>query len=663
MAVLEVASEPLLSEPGPNGAELFVTHDLVWREAATGANSRWEMLGPEVVRASAFPSVADPAFDLQAIADFNGDGKEDYLWRHATGPTSFWFMDGDRVLGMEGWAGVPGPPFRVVASADFNRDGHADIVWRDDSTGDHHVWLMNRTVATSAFVLPNPRDIGWAIRGAGDLDGDGDPDLVWQHTAGMASVWFMDGTKPVRAESFPLLTPDWMLSGVADIDTDGRADLVWRHLGDGTTPGTGATFVWYMNGATLEGFTKIATVAPRYELVGLRRRSLAPGMTAAASPDTPTYAQGVRQWAFVPGAKSRTYVLAADGVGTRFFTSFIAPTTGHDYEAMTVEELAKLIELRAFVSTRYQPLSVETSAQMLEDVEADTMAPGQALRLDEGFPMQETWRSCNAELLAVFHKVMATSRGVMRCKLAVKACTVAAGLSAPVAALCGATLGVGACAQAVARACALNQQAATLACCVGEDTVNWLSWPTCEVPGRFCSCASRNRNDHLEIRGFAFFEEYRCMPGKQYSVALVETVDAVTFGGPGSAGPSCATPRTFRKRSYVRTLPGDWDAPPSVELGYYDNAWQCDAGVGHRRGLIKGKSYGQPQQIEVELYSRARQYLSTVYNGEQASTTKNRIVCQGFDTYGSPFRSCAAELPPAETHDLGCATLCSAIEK
>ena len=37
---------------------------------------------------------AQAVYDFQDVADFNGDGKADVLWRHESGQTHVWLMDG-----------------------------------------------------------------------------------------------------------------------------------------------------------------------------------------------------------------------------------------------------------------------------------------------------------------------------------------------------------------------------------------------------------------------------------------------------------------------------------------------------------------------------------------------------------------------------------------
>jgi hypothetical protein len=56
---------------------------------------------------------------------------------------------------------------------------------------------MNGTTMTNpVYVTPDQvADTNWKIVGTADFNGDGNPDLLWQHqTQGLLGVWLMDGT-------------------------------------------------------------------------------------------------------------------------------------------------------------------------------------------------------------------------------------------------------------------------------------------------------------------------------------------------------------------------------------------------------------------------------------------------------------------------------------
>ena len=63
-------------------------------------------------------------------------------------------MDGGTITG-GGTPGNPGGTWAVKAVADFDGDGKADIVWRD-AAGTTYLWKMDGTAATAYLPIANP---------------------------------------------------------------------------------------------------------------------------------------------------------------------------------------------------------------------------------------------------------------------------------------------------------------------------------------------------------------------------------------------------------------------------------------------------------------------------------------------------------------------------
>ncbi|MBW4484209.1 MAG: VCBS repeat-containing protein [Tildeniella torsiva UHER 1998/13D] len=139
------------------------------------------------------------------------------------------------------------PPL-VPSSPDFDGNEVADIVWRNQAGGKVGLWLMigtnvsSNVVSSVDFISPEV-EAAWDIKAVGDLNSDGNPDLVWQHKfSNQAAVWLMDGINLLSGEVLDDVGPDWKVVEAGDFNNDGKDDLLWRHAISGENA------VWLMNG-------------------------------------------------------------------------------------------------------------------------------------------------------------------------------------------------------------------------------------------------------------------------------------------------------------------------------------------------------------------------------------------------------------------------------
>src|SRR5882724_8635937 len=220
----------------------------------------------------AITPVADPAWIVAGIGDFDGDGHSDILWRNTlTGENSIWLMNGSSVLSQSFIQSVPDNNWAVVKIGDFDGDGKADIVWRNTRSGQNCIWLMNGvTIASSAF-LPTLADPNWTIAGVGGFNGTLNAttgrvktDILWRNSAnGQNAIWVMDGTTVSSTAFMTSVSTAWTIAGVGDYNADGKADILWRNTSNGQNA------IWLMNGATISSSAFITTVSdPNWTMVG-----------------------------------------------------------------------------------------------------------------------------------------------------------------------------------------------------------------------------------------------------------------------------------------------------------------------------------------------------------------------------------------------------------
>jgi VCBS repeat protein len=197
-------------------------------------------------------TVQQSGFNAAALTDFDGDGTSDVLWQSKTTRSlGIWTLRGNSVTSIQ-WLDTlasSDPSWKLVGTGDLNGDGFADLVWQNTSDGRVAVWVMHGTMLlTFGVVNYIPVASQWHIRGVGDVNGDGRADLVWQHDTGLLAVWLMDGFNVTAGSmlSVPSVADtNWVIAGAGDVNGDGTADLVWQNKA------SGALGVWYLNGATV----------------------------------------------------------------------------------------------------------------------------------------------------------------------------------------------------------------------------------------------------------------------------------------------------------------------------------------------------------------------------------------------------------------------------
>ncbi len=157
------------------------------------------------------------------------------------------------------------PLWKVVGVADFNGDGHPDLLWQHQTLGAVAAWYLNGATHIGGATILETIDPLWKVVGVADFNGDGHPDLLWQHqTLGAVAAWYLNGATHIGgATILETIDPLWKVVGVADFNGDGHPDLLWQH------ETLGAVVAWYLNGAThIGGATILETIDPLWKVVG-----------------------------------------------------------------------------------------------------------------------------------------------------------------------------------------------------------------------------------------------------------------------------------------------------------------------------------------------------------------------------------------------------------
>ncbi len=186
--------------------------DILWRYNGPGGyNLVWYMNGTIPVGLAAIDAVPDLAWQIVGTGDFNGDGNVDILWHHsgAVGYNLVWYMNGTIPVGLAAMDYVADQAWQIAGLGDFDKDGNTDILWRYSGAGGYIVvWYMNGIVPTGLVAMDSVSDPAWQIAGVGDFDNDTSVDILWRYygPGGSNLIWYMNGVIPTTLGALPAVT-------------------------------------------------------------------------------------------------------------------------------------------------------------------------------------------------------------------------------------------------------------------------------------------------------------------------------------------------------------------------------------------------------------------------------------------------------------------------
>ena len=125
-------------------------------------------------------------------SDFNGNGRDDILWRHENGAFTNWLATADGGFVSNDAAAFATVPlgWTIGGTGDFNGDNRSDIVWLHDN-GDLTTWQAD----PDGGFTQHPFGImwetwgGWSVAGTGDFNGDGYDDILLRYQDGQLTSW------------------------------------------------------------------------------------------------------------------------------------------------------------------------------------------------------------------------------------------------------------------------------------------------------------------------------------------------------------------------------------------------------------------------------------------------------------------------------------------
>lgn len=230
------------------------TDDLLWRNDQTGVSGLWLVHGAGYESIVLGTPITTTAWDIAGIGDFNGDGRDDIFWRNgASGANGIWAINEEGGVASLYLEAIPqGSGWELAAVADFNGDGKSDILWRNHESGFNGIWLMNGGSATllNAGTMP----LNWDVAATGDFNGDGKADIFWRNSqSGANGLWLSNSANFSIRQIDMVQTSNWQSVGAGDFNGDGKDDILWQDSQ------TSATLIWQMDGFSA---TRIEPVGP-----------------------------------------------------------------------------------------------------------------------------------------------------------------------------------------------------------------------------------------------------------------------------------------------------------------------------------------------------------------------------------------------------------------
>lgn len=213
-------------------------------------------------------NIGQPSGDLHfksLCGDFNGDGTTDLLLGTATpmittDTLTDWFLQNGTYAGSTSIGTIPSG-WSLKSAGDFNGDGTTDLLFQDSATGTLADWFIQNGAyvgGTNIGTIPS----GWTLIGTtGDFNGDGTTDLLFQNsTTGMLADWFIKNGIYVGATNIGTIPSGWTLRGASgDFNGDGTTDLLFEKFSGNAYDPTGLLADWFIHDGAYSGATNIGT--------------------------------------------------------------------------------------------------------------------------------------------------------------------------------------------------------------------------------------------------------------------------------------------------------------------------------------------------------------------------------------------------------------------
>jgi Domain of unknown function (DUF4347)/Concanavalin A-like lectin/glucanases superfamily/Calx-beta domain/Putative Ig domain len=177
---------------------------------------------------------------VAGFADIDRDNILDIVWHNqVSDEVGFWFMDSngitvksyDYLRDGSGAILKSGNPFwQAHTVADFDGDGDADLLFRLPELNQTAIIQLNGKALVNSQYITSPNQPNLEIRGVGDSNGDRIADIYWQ-TPDNNTVLIQAITPQTPSDNFTVIVATAPLQGIIDLDLNNTSDLLFRSTG------------------------------------------------------------------------------------------------------------------------------------------------------------------------------------------------------------------------------------------------------------------------------------------------------------------------------------------------------------------------------------------------------------------------------------------------
>ena len=167
-------------------------------------------------------------------------------WQHDDGDLKVWFMNGTEKVGSEVFDSLDSG-WEVKGVVDATGNGTPDIYLFNRAAGEVELWLMEGLEKETVIEITNPHpdrddiDPVWEMMAVYDLNGSGEPDIIWQAlegpNEGHLAVWMMEDQQAYQTNRLynvpgkPYVDPNWEIGSIYDLLGDGEPEVIWQAVG------------------------------------------------------------------------------------------------------------------------------------------------------------------------------------------------------------------------------------------------------------------------------------------------------------------------------------------------------------------------------------------------------------------------------------------------